>query len=134
MRPETNISQEILYVGRYDWSTHFGKNLEPEFQRWAEPVIGPVPDTGDPYDTPRCNVRNDGYLLAIDEAGLGLDFVTAYKRDCDRGFRDEDDVHRGQTMEKVFRKDGANFGAYVSMPHTEYELGELLPKQRFGGL
>lgn len=121
-----HTDKDVLYVGRYDWSTHFGKNLEPEFQRWAEPVIGPVPDTGDPYDTPRCNVRKDGYLLAIDEAESGLDFVAAYKRDCDRASHDEDDVRRAQTIETAFRKDGANFGAYVSMPHTEYELGWLV--------
>lgn len=113
-----------MSVGRYDWSYSFGGRLEPEFQQWAEPVIGPVPDARVSGHGTKCNVRKDGYLIAIDEANFGLDFVAAYKRDCDRGFGNTTDVDSAGTIEKVFRKDGANFGVFLSRRYTSYEYGE----------
>lgn len=71
-------------------------------------------------------MQTGGYLIAIDEANFGLDFVAAYKRDCDRDTRSDVDVDRTATLEKVFRRSGANFGAFLSMPRTEYETGGLL--------
>ncbi|GAB1309805.1 hypothetical protein MFIFM68171_00015 [Madurella fahalii] len=88
-----------------------------EYERW-------MGRTGGGYI---CNVHKSGYFIAIDEANFGLDFVAAYKRDCDRGFDDIINMNRtGTTLEKTFRKDGANFGAFLSLPFTEYEYGWLV--------
>ncbi len=114
-----------MYVGRYDWSYHSLRDLESEFQQWAEPVIGPIPDTRDLEDFTKCNVRKGGYLIAIDEASFGLDFAAAYKRDCDRGFQDPRGANRAATpIEKVFRKDGRNFGTFLSMFYSGEDYGE----------
>ena len=95
------------------------------FQQWAEPGIGPIPDTRDPYDLTKCNVRKGGYLIAIDEADFGLDFAAAYKRDCDRGSQNPREANRAATpIEKVFRKDGRNFGTFLSMMYGGEDYGE----------
>lgn len=110
-----------MYIGRYDWSYHFHEDLEPKFEQWAEPVIGAIPDTQDPGEFIKCNVRNGGYLIAIDEANFDLDFVAAYKRGCDSAL----DTNRTETtIEKVFRKDGANFGTFLSMASAGEDYGE----------
>ncbi|KAK4097171.1 hypothetical protein N658DRAFT_569498 [Parathielavia hyrcaniae] len=115
----TGPGADVLYVGRYDWSTLSLRDLRPEFQRWAEPVIGPaIPDPEDPNNLIPCNVLNGGYMIAIDEADFGLDFAAAYKRDCDRGSQDPHEASRVATpIEKMFRKDGRNFGTFLSMAH-----------------
>ncbi|KAG7284820.1 hypothetical protein NEMBOFW57_009435 [Staphylotrichum longicolle] len=120
-------SQDILYVGRYDWSHHSLRDLLPAFQQWAEPAVGPVPDTRDAYgDLIDCSVRKGGYMIAIDEARFGLDFAAAYKRDCDRGMaQDPREANRASTpIEKMFRKDGRNFGTFLSMMYSGEDYGE----------
>jgi hypothetical protein len=88
-------------------------------------VIGPIPDTGNPSERPLCNVQKGGYLIAIDELNFGLDFVATYKSDCDRGFHNHrDSNHTELDIERVFRKDGANFGTFLSKAHTEEDYGE----------
>jgi hypothetical protein len=115
-----------VYIGRYDWSFHaFRKDVDSKFQEWAEPVIGPIPESRDPNDDATCNVEKSGYFIAVDESQFGLDFVEAYKRDCDRGYRSWAD--RGgmePNLERVFRKDGANFGTFLSMAHSGKDYGE----------
>ncbi|KAK4139103.1 uncharacterized protein C8A04DRAFT_16156 [Dichotomopilus funicola] len=119
----TGPGADIVYIGRYDWSHHYHSSLEPEFQQWAEPVIGP----NDPDHFQQCNVRKGGYLVAADEAGFGLDFVAAYKRDCESGFLNSHDRYNTFPIERVFRKNGANFGAFLGMAYAEeYDYGWLV--------
>jgi hypothetical protein len=55
--------------------------------------------------------------MAVDAEEWGLDFLRAYKREC------EDDEEK--TVERVFENgEGERFGAYVRMPNTEYEFGK----------
>ena len=102
------------------------RDLELGFQQWAEPVIGPIPDTRDPENRTKCNVSKGGYFIAIDEADFGLDFAGAYKRDCDRPEAQNPREANGAAtpIEKVFRKDGRNFGTYLSMRYSCEDYGE----------
>lgn len=123
---QSDTSQDILYVGRYDWSFHFSnRSLEREFQEWAEPVIGPIPDTRDPNDYSECNVQKSGYFIAVDEANFGLDLVAAYKRDCERVIDWVTNVSHDRTIEKMLRKDDMDIGTYLSMAYTGDESGKL---------
>jgi hypothetical protein len=117
---EADSLQDILYIGRYDWSYHFREDLEPKFEQWAEPVTGAIPDTRDSGEFIKCNVRNGGSLIAIDEADFDLDLVAAYKRDCDSAL----DTNLTETTIEVFRKDGANFGTFLTMASAEEDYGE----------
>ncbi len=115
-----------MYIGRYDWSHLSLRGLESEFQQWAEPVIGPIPETRDLDDLTKCNVRKGGYLIAIDEAEFDLEFAAAYKRDCDRGWSQEPrEANQVFTpVEKLFRKDGRNFGTFLSKMHSGEDYRE----------
>ncbi|KAH6618406.1 hypothetical protein B0J18DRAFT_278437 [Chaetomium sp. MPI-SDFR-AT-0129] len=118
-----HTDKDIVYIGRYDWSHLYHRNLEPEFQQWAEPVIGP----NNPDHFEQCNVRKGGYLVAADEANFGLDFVAAYKRDCESGFLNSHDRYNTFPIEKLFRKNGENFGAFLGMAYAEeYDYGWLV--------
>ena len=96
------------------------------FQQWAEPVIGPIPDTRDPNDLTKCNVHKGVYSIAIDEAEFGLDFAAAHKRDCDGGWsQNPREANRALTpINKVFRKNGRNFGTFLSMMDSGEDYGE----------
>ncbi|EAQ93021.1 predicted protein [Chaetomium globosum CBS 148.51] len=124
----TGPGADVLYVGRYDWSHHSMRDLELEFQQWAEPVIGPVPDIQDPYNVTKCNVRKGGYMIAMDEADFNLNFAAAYKRDCDRPLSQNpgEANHAATPIEKVFRKDGRNFGTFLSMMYSGEDYAWLV--------
>lgn len=114
-----------MYIGRYDWSFQAFRENVDKFQEWAELVIGPIPEPRDQYDDATCNVEKNGYFIAIDETQFGLDLVEAYKRDCDRGYRSlADERHMEPNLERVFRKNGANFGTFLSMAHSAEDYGE----------
>ncbi|KAK0634003.1 hypothetical protein B0T14DRAFT_534019 [Immersiella caudata] len=123
-----HTDRDVVYIGRYDWSHHTRSTLDAEFQEWAEPVIGAIPDNGgNPYERLSCNVQKGGYLIAVDEENFGLDFVDAYKRYCDRGFRDMcNRDYSEDNVERVFRKEGVNFGTFLSKAYTREDYGWLV--------
>ncbi|GAB1312340.1 hypothetical protein MFIFM68171_02550 [Madurella fahalii] len=114
--------EEVLCIGRYDWECPGEEEkFEEEFQAWAEPAIGPVVPDG-PY-RPKSNVTSRGYFAVLDAEEWGLDFLRAYKRDCNDAVIDEEFT----PVERVFEKvDGKRVGAYVRMPGGEYEYGWLI--------
>jgi hypothetical protein len=64
--PALNPTQDIVYINRYDWSHHTRSTLDAEFQQWAEPVIGPIPDNENPYyERSSCNVKRVAILLPL---------------------------------------------------------------------
>jgi len=67
-------------------------------------------------DEPLAGVKSGGYFIAMDSENFDLDFVKAYKRDCEG--------EGNKAHELIFRKGGNKFGAYVSFPDTEYEFGK----------
>jgi hypothetical protein len=112
----------VLYVGRYDWGCGGEEGeFEEEFQKWAEEAIGPVAPQPEGWYTPKSNVMPMGYLAVVDAEEWGLEFLRAYKRDCDDVVVDEEDP----PLERVFEKaDGERIGAYVRMLAGEHEYGE----------
>lgn len=55
--------------------------------------------------------------MALDADGFGNDFAKVFADQCP--------LARGDPVERVFRKEGGErFGAYVSLPRTEYEFGK----------
>jgi len=112
--------QDVRYIGRYDWSYHWhnpeDRDFETKFQSYAEGVIGPAPY---PSETkPYINVNKGAYFAVIDGEKWGLEFLRAYKQEC------EGDPRR--LVERTFESAGQPFGAYVRMPDTEYEFAWLI--------
>lgn len=69
-----------------------------------------------PEEEPLAGAKSHGYFIAMDSENFDLDFVKAYKRDCEG--------EGNKAHEVIFAKGGNKFGAYVSFPYTEYEFGE----------
>ncbi|KAL2132011.1 hypothetical protein VTI74DRAFT_4317 [Chaetomium olivicolor] len=117
-----HVDQDVLYIGRYDWSSAWHHPTDSEFpekfQAWAEEVVGPVVPTE--WYTPKMAVREGAYFVAVDVEDWGLDFIRAFKWEC------EEDGNL--LVERVFerREGGYRFGAYVRHPYTEYEFGEFI--------
>ncbi|KAK3390160.1 hypothetical protein B0H63DRAFT_519394 [Podospora didyma] len=125
----SHIDKDVLYINRYDWLNPPRKNIEEQFQAYAEPAVGPCPPPdpeADYYNDPCVsNVKSHGYFVAMDAQGWGLDFLRAYKQECEsKGnwpWRRDMSV-----VERTFRKNtGEAFGAYVRKP-SEYEFGWLI--------
>lgn len=107
--------REVTCFIALDWGD------EADIYPGAERAIGPIVPQG--YYVPKSNVNSNGYLALVDAEEWGLDFLQAYKRDCENVVIDEE----YSPVERVFEKpNGQRLGAYVRMPGGEYEFGELL--------
>lgn len=82
----------------------------------AEPAQNQGLNKGAVVDRQILAVRKGGYFIALDAADFDVEFVKAYKRDCDK----ESD----KPVEMVFCKGGERFGAFVDHTRVEYELGK----------
>jgi hypothetical protein len=90
----------------------------------VDPVSSPwyyaAPSTG------TAGVRKSGYFIAMDTENFDLDFVKAYKRDCE--------VEDKKVREVVFSKGEKRFGIYVGhRPLGGYEFGKYLIIYAFPG-
>ena len=81
----------------------------------------------DPYDVREMegmglSTRRWGFMLALDADRFSPDFMKSFIQECPDG---------GGEAERIFRHadSGEDFGAFVSMPQTEYEFG----KSRYWG-
>lgn len=125
----------MLYINRYDWSFHCNPGNTDEtfpqrYQAFLQSSTGVqfVNKEGlDPSDirmTERnmMSTRQMGFMMALDADGFSHDFMQPFLESCpatgggERIFRKGDDDDDGDPSE--------NFGAFVSIPGTEYELGK----------
>lgn len=122
----------MLYVGRYDWSNHCdpGKTDEtfyPLYRDFIRDSIGArlVDKEGlDEYDIEAVehmglSTRRQGFMLAVDADHFSPDFMKSFIQECPRR------ANHGEA-ERIFRQaeNGDDFGAFVSVSETEYELGK----------
>jgi len=114
--------QGVRYIGRYDWSYHWhhpaDRDFDTKFQAYAEQAIGPVPPSDNSFESGKINIKRSGYFTVVDAGRWGLDFLRAFKQEC------ENDPN--PLVERTFKVEEQAFGAYVRLPHTEYELGRLI--------
>lgn len=114
----------MLFVGRYDWAWMSGdQGLVREVLR--EELGLRVRDEEGLSEWERENVelqkdRWGGYMMVLDAEGYSPSFLASFIRDCpaagNRAARED--------TELLFGKEGdGNFGAFLSVPGTEYEFG-----------
>ena len=121
----------MLYIGRYDWSFHCNpaRTDEKFLQRYQDLLQSSTGvkfvnkeglNLGDirMIEENMMSTRQMGFIMALDADGFSSDFMQPFLKFCpatgggERIFRRGDDDPRG------------NFGAFVSIPGTEYEIGK----------
>ncbi|MCJ1464545.1 hypothetical protein MMC07_003158 [Pseudocyphellaria aurata] len=127
----THIDKDVLYVGRYDWSGHCDpgradESFDPLYRAFIRDSTGArLVDTEglEEYDIERVeqiglSTRRHGFMLAMDADRFSPDFLKPFLQEC---------PNRGGP-ERIFRQAESSdgFGAFVSMPKTEYEFAWLL--------
>ena len=74
------------------------------------------------------STRSSGYLLAIDADYFSSEFVGTFVQTCPAGGPLSG---RRESEERLFGREGEDkgFGAFVSMPRTEFEFGESISNE-----
>lgn len=120
----------MFYIGRYNWSYHCDPGRADEtFSRRYQAFL--QNSTGVRFVDREClnpgdiamiegnimSTRHSGFMMALDADGFSHDFMQPFLKGCPAT----------GGAERIFKKGddtGENFGAFVSMPGTEYEFGK----------
>ncbi|KAK3319653.1 hypothetical protein B0T19DRAFT_432821 [Cercophora scortea] len=121
-----HVDKDIRQICRYDWTqtsfTAEGRKFESKFQAYAEQAIGPAPPPSEDGVTlvpVVANINYMGYFTAIDADRWDLDYLRAYKHECE--------ADSSPTVERIFEIEGGQaFGTYVRMLDTEMEFAWLI--------
>ncbi|KAF2489695.1 hypothetical protein BU16DRAFT_544074 [Lophium mytilinum] len=134
---EAHVDEDILYVNRYDWSMHCHPNSDKSWKRFIRPVnprFSPKKggDDDDEYDVD--DLEEDlasGYMIAIDADSFDPDFARSFLQDTTSSGERVFLYNEGKISDgKPKRMRREPFGAWVSMPDTEYEYGWLVFSDR----
>ena len=128
------MQQNILKVGRYDWSGSCQPGDPSRLQRFIQDTTGleVVAEPHSPVTIPlTLSHRSRGFCMLVDADEFGEGFVQTFIRDCPtrRGMS----LPPNEAKERLFLRsrediggDRDAIGAWMACDYTEYEFGMLL--------
>lgn len=128
----------MLYIGRYDWAWHSGdKQLVCDALK--EEIGLRIVDTEglQEWDAEVLELQSErwgGYMMVLDAEGYSPDFLATFLRDCPAGGIMAGNQTVAELGFSTSRGTVGKFGAFLSMPATEYEFGMCCSPTRHAGL